>query len=281
MALFIALRSLKKKVKLYNGGKSLPKKFDFLPNYQKISNKIDLNEYDLIITCDCGDLSRANVEKNGTCLINIDHHTSNEMYGDINIIDKNSPSASMVVYDFLKSNNSLKMTKDMALCIYVGFVEDTGFFSYGNLDANVLKNVAALVECGVDMSDVAQKLNQNTPLFQVRLRAYIYNNFSLLLNATVCYCVITQNDLVKIGACEDDVKNLANLLRDLATVKLSVLITQKEFGGYKVSLRSKKDVDASKIAICFGGGGHMRAAGFDSDEEPKVIIEKIIEKINF
>ncbi len=89
--------------------------------------------------------------------------------------------------------------------------------------------------------------------------------------------IIKNEDLIKTGCNLEDIKNLPNLLRELVSVKMSVLIVQTGQKEYKISLRSKGDMDVSLIANKFGGGGHKNAAGFEiSNLEPKEIIKKLI-----
>ncbi len=279
LALYLALKSLKKSVKVYNCSKNLPKRFDFLPNFSKITDKFDEYKTDLLITCDCGSFDRVGLSKGKFATLNIDHHKSNTFFGDINIIDEDAPSASMVVFEFLLANEVF-ISKEIATCIYVGFVEDTGFFTYGNLTPKVMNEISRLVAYGVDMCEVAQRLKQNTPLCIARLKQYMYNKFYLIQNAMISVCVIDKDALKQTGCGIDDTKNMANLLLSLATVKVSILLVESEYAGTKVSLRSK-GVDVGTIACELGGGGHVRAAGFELEYfEPEKIVKKIIEKIN-
>ncbi len=279
LALYLVLKRLKKRVRIYNPSKCIPKKFDFLPNIGKIVSSFDASEFDVIVSCDCGSLDRLCISKKDSFIVNIDHHKTNDYYGNINVIDQHAPSASFVVYKLLKQNG-VEITKDIATCLYVGFVEDTGFFSYGNLSAKVIKMVAELVSCGVDMGDVARELRQKMPLSQARLRQHIYNNFYLIKNAMVAVCVVAQEDLKRIGCEIEDTKNISNIIRALATVRLSILLVELDCGGYKVSLRSKSDIDVSDVAKVFQGGGHAQAAGFETElTDADVLVCKILENI--
>ncbi len=273
LALYEVLKGLGKHVYIYNPSK-LPTRFAFLPNVKKVKNTLPKKECDIAIICDCGSLDRVGLAK-PNYLINLDHHDTNEGFGDINIIKPDYASASMVVYELLKQNK-VKINKNTATCLYVGFVEDTGFFSYGNIGDKALEMVLDLSRCGLDMQEVSRELREKKPLFQVRLMAHIYGEFYLKENATVGIVHISQEDLKRIGCSLDETKNVITPIRELATVQLAVMVAQRDDGGAKISLRSK-GLDVSSIALAFGGGGHKKAAGFECETyEPEAIVEKIL-----
>ncbi len=273
LALYSLLKSLKKRVHVYNPSKNLPKHLNFLPNFHKISNEV--KDFDLAIVCDCGSTDRTKICLKDKAIINIDHHKTNEHFGDINIVKPKMPSTTLVVYKMLQKND-IPITKDIATCIYVGFLEDTGFFSYGNIDKKVFKMIGKLVKSGMNTKDIHTKLTQSLPLSVLRLRQHIYNTFSLYKNGTIAVAIIENEDLKKSGCEIENTKNMVNLLRELVSVKLSVLLIKMEQKGYKVSLRSKGELDVSVIAQKFGGGGHQNAAGFETDLNKETIIKKII-----
>lgn len=276
LALYIVLKSMGKYVKLYNPSPNMPRHLQILPNIQKIKNSYQGEDFDVVVTCDCGSIDRANLQKGNFTLINIDHHVTNDNFGDINIVNENAPSATMVVYDLLLKNDIL-ISKQIALCLYVGFAEDTGFFSYGNINEQALNMVLGLVKCGLDLSLINSKLKQNVPLSLIRLRQHMYDVFYLLHKALIGVVVIYQQDLRRIGCKLEDTKNIINSIRELATVKMAIMIVQKQYGGYKISLRSKDGVNVSTIAKKFGGGGHKKASGFEMGElEVDEIIRLIV-----
>ncbi len=279
LALYLVLKQLKKKVKIYNPSKNIPRKFSFLPNFHKISNSFEKENFDLVIYCDCASVDRANTNIE-LFSINIDHHKTNTCYANINIINEDLPSASLVVYDFLMANN-VALNRDIALCLYVAFVEDSGFFTHGNLNSKVLQKIAHLVSFGVDMNVVAKQLKYSLPLSDFRLKEHIYSNFSLLKNATISTCIISTQDLQKTGCKIEDTKDFANLLLKLASVNLAILVVQKSFNIYKISLRTKGNIDVGKLVLDFGGGGHEKAAGFECEaKNPNEIVNKIINKLD-
>ncbi len=264
LALYDVLKRANKKVSLYNATKELPHIYNFLPNIHRVKDKLP-KFFDLVISCDCGSFDRLKIEKGEYSLINIDHHLSNKMFGDINIVDISSASAGMVVYKLLKKND-IKISSDCASCLYVTIVEDTGFFSYSHLDKNTFECAAQLVEFGADAKRIATLLKSRVSLAKTRLLGYVLNNFDLYFDAKVALIVINKEVLAQTGAKRYDTKNIVNALRDIITVEVSVMILEEKNGGFKISLRSKDDVDVTIVAKMYKGGGHKNSAGFEIEQ---------------
>lgn len=279
LALFCALKSSGKDVHLYNHSKQMPKRLDFLPHIGRISDQMPLYRFDTAVTCDCASLDRTNLKKGDFTLINIDHHITNSYFGDINVVDSDAASATLVVYNLLVRNGII-ITPQIALCLYVGFVEDTGFFTYGNLNSQSFEAISHLTQSGLDLTWVGTKMRQSTPLSLLRLKQHVLDVFYLIQNATIGVVIISQKDLKRIGCVEDDTKNIIHLIRELATVEMAIMILEKKFGGAKISLRSKNKINVATIALAYGGGGHIRAAGFEVETfEPQATIKDILKKI--
>jgi len=279
LALYDVLKKANKKVSLYNATKELPRIYDFLPNIHRVKDKLP-KYFDLVISCDCGSFDRLKIEKGEYSLINIDHHLSNQMFGDINVVDVSGASAGMVVYEFLKRND-IKISSDCASCLYVTIVEDTGFFSYSHLDKNTFECAAQLVDFGADPKKIASLLKSRVSLAKTRLLGYVLNNFNLYFEAKIALVVIDKEVLAQTGAKRYDTKNIINVLRDIITVKVSVMILEEKNGDFKVSLRSKENVDVSVVAKEYKGGGHKNSAGFETENtDLEKLKNDILQKIN-
>jgi len=282
LALYDALKRLGKKVSLYNGTKELPRIYDFLPNINRIKDTVP-NYFDLVVSCDCGSFDRLKIPKGDYALINIDHHISNENFGDINVLDSSCVSAGMVVYRLL-IENCVKISKDCATCLYVSIVEDTGFFSYSNINKQTFVDVANLTELGANPIKIASLLKSRQSLAKVRLLGFVLNNFELYNEAKIAFIYIDKEVLLKTGAKRYDTKNIINTLRDIVNVQVAVMVLEEKYGGFKISIRSKDEVDISSVAKAFDGGGHKNSAGFevissDFKDLRKNILKKIEEKL--
>jgi len=278
LAMYDALKRSGKKVSLYNGTKELPHIYDFLPNINRIKYTIP-KYFDLVISCDCGSFDRLRIDKGDYTLINIDHHLSNKNFGDINVVDVASASAGMVVYKLLVKNH-IRISKDCAVCLYVSLVEDTGFFSYSNVNEKTFEDASNLVKLGANPTKIASLLKSRLSLAKVRLLGYMLNDFELYFEAKIAFVYICNEVLQKTGAKRYDTKNIINTLRDIVNVQVAVMVLEEKNGGFKVSIRSKNEIDISYITKEFGGGGHKNAAGFEvASSDFNNLKEKILKKI--
>lgn len=278
IGLYHALKQSGKKVALFNATcEHLPREFSFLNGYSKISQNVP-KEFDLAISCDCGSFDRLTIAKGNYKLINIDHHKTNTHFGDINLVKDEFSSAGAVVYELLKKNG-IKISKDCAEALYTSVADDTGFFRYGYINEKTFETIADLVKCGANPQKIAKNVKSNESLAKTRLRAYMLNSFDLHNDASIASIIIDQNVLAKSGARRSDTKNIISELRDLSSVEVAIMILE-QIGYYKVSLRSKGNIDVSKVSLSYGGGGHFASAGFDVKvDNPKKLLHEIIEKV--
>ena len=276
LAFYPLLKKMGKNVSLVNKTKTISNRYDFLPNFHKIKNDMP-QKCDLLISFDCGSFDRLGIEKEAFSIINIDHHKSNTNFGDINIVDTSKASCTLVAYEVLASKEAVG--KDEALCIYTGLVDDTNFFTNQNSDAYSFKMASKLIEKGINPSEVSRNLNMRNSLAKTRLTALFINSIELLNDAKIAVGVVSQEDFKKSGATISDSEALVEILKNLATVELAIMLREREDGTFKVSLRSKNHLDVSSIAISFGGGGHLKASGFESElKNQETIIQNIIQK---
>lgn len=276
LSFYPTLKQMGKNVSLVNTTKEIANKYDFLPNFKKIKKSLP-EKCELLISFDCGSLDRLGIKKGNFKIINIDHHQSNTLFGDINIVETSYASSTLVALEILEHHH--KITKDEALCIYTGMVEDTGFFTHPNTDVLAFESASRLISRGVNPSEVSQNLKMRNSLAKTRLTALFINSIELLNDAKIAVGTISQKDLKKTGALKNDTDHLVDILRNLATVELAILILEEKDSNYKISLRSKSHLDVSTIAQSFNGGGHKRAAGFEStNKNIETIIKQIREK---
>ena len=264
LSLYPILKKLNKKVTVFNATKPLPQYLDFLPNFNKITDKLPKN-IDLTIAFDCGSFDRLGIEEKGEFLINIDHHISNTNYGDINIVKPDYASTSQVVYEMLKTNN-VEIPKESAICLYSALITDTGSFQYESVNEKVFLTAAELVKAGAEPANVAKMLFQRDKLSRLRLLAKAYDTIELCCDGKVAFVEVTKEMLEMSGAVKEDSDSIVNSIRAIVTVEVACMLREED-DGIKISLRSKNYADVSKIAIKYGGGGHIRAAGATIKDE--------------
>jgi len=263
LSLYPVLKKMGKKVTVFNITKPLPMYLDFLPNFNKIVNKLP-KKTDLTISFDCGSFDRLGLEEKPSFLINIDHHISNTNYGDINLIEANAASTSQVVFNVLKANN-VEISKESAICIYTALVTDTGGFQYESVNDKVFEMAAELVRCGVEPDYISKMLFQRDRLSRLRLLAKAYDTIELCCEAKAAFVEVTKEMMEITGAIKEDTDTIVNSVRAIASVEVACLLREED-EGIKISLRSKNYADVSKIAVKYGGGGHIRAAGATLNE---------------
>ncbi|MBE0491686.1 MAG: bifunctional oligoribonuclease/PAP phosphatase NrnA [Sulfurospirillum sp.] len=278
IGLYHALKQNGKKTTLFNAAiEDLPREFRFLSGYEKITNKLP-KEFDLIVSCDCGSFDRLGIQKGVYELINVDHHKTNTYFGSLNLVDDTFASVGALIYGMLQKNG-VKISKKSAEAFYASLGDDTGFFRYGKVNAKTFQIASELIECGADAQKVAKYIKADESLAKVRLRAFVLQHFCLHHNALIASVIIDQKVIAQTGAKRSDTKNMIIELRNLSSVKVAIMILE-QLHNYKVSLRSDGDIDVSKIAQSYGGGGHYASAGFEiKTSEPQKLLENIIKKV--
>jgi phosphoesterase RecJ-like protein len=275
LGIFNILKNAGFRVEIANFSKELPRNFDFLEGFSKIKNKIDFED-SLIITCDSGSIDRLGFDLSNKKIVNIDHHKSNTNYGILNIVDPNAVSSSFVAFYFLK--DLFKIPKSAAIAFYTALLSDSLFFSTSSVDQRSFEFASKLVTLGVDPAKTAQMIQQRKSLASLRLLSIALDKLKLYKDGEIALVKITSKELEKTGAKEYDREGIVEYGKSLATVKISILLIELE-DKVKVSFRSK-DLDISKVAKSFGGGGHKEAAGFEIkgniDEIENIVVEKII-----
>lgn len=234
----------------------LPIHLDFLPHYKKIKSKIEYSD-SLIITCDCASLDRLGFDVAGREIINIDHHKSNTMYGDINIVEVSSASASLVAYKLFKDDYEISI--EVAECFYTALLSDTRHFTTSMVNLEVFTMAQSLVAKGVQPDKVAYHLTQRKSLASVRVLERGLASLRLYEEAKIALLVVTKEDKLATGASISDMDSLVDYGIVLNTVKISICVMELE-RGIRISLRSK-GLDISLVAIALGGGGHKVASG--------------------
>lgn len=255
----------------------VPKIYSFLNGSDQIKQDFELDEIEVAIVLDCADIGRVeNLKKKLTKIpkkINIDHHPSNFSFGEINYINPKSSSTSELVLKILNKLN-IKIDKDISYALYTGLMTDTGGFRFANTNLNTLKAATFLVKNGADPFYISEMVYSMKPLKALKLLGRALEK--LKKDNGIIFSILTLDDFKEFDAEEEDAEGIVEYLNKSNEANIAILFKQKNNGFYKVSLRSKGDIDVKDIAIKFGGGGHMNAAGFDIKEDPKSVLEKIL-----
>lgn len=277
-ALCLALKSIGKNAKVVMP--SYSDHFSFLPGIEQAVGNVEEESYDLLIAVDSSKRDRLaiteedyNKAKNVAL---IDHHVvSEEIFADVSYIDSTMPAACQIVYDFIKFMN-IDITKEIATYLYTGIVTDSGTFSYSSTKPSTLKVASALIETGIDFSDICRKLNYTMKEAKLKLIGIAINNMEVYFNGKLRYTYIDYNTISGLGLNDEDSEGMTNYLLMPEGTEVAIYVREKSDGCRKVSMRSRENVDVSKIAIPFGGGGHARAAGYTMEEDINIGKNKVI-----
>ena len=286
LAMYYALNKLGKNVS-YVLDDNTPQNLKFLVEDIKIlkSEEVNLNNYS-IIALDCGDKNRICLSQellnNAKKIICIDHHASNDYYGDFNYIDIDASSTCELVYNLLmeyeKSESKNIIDEDIATCLYTGLVTDTGNFVYSNTHPSSFEMAKDLLLKGAKKDTIIQKIFQSNPYNYYKLLGEALNTLDIV-DGKIASIMITKEMLKRNVISFNDVDGITSYTRDIEGVEVGILLKEKKENEVKVSLRSKNYVDVSKIAQSFNGGGHIRAAGCTIDSSVEDAKKKIVEAV--
>jgi len=264
IAMGLALEALNKNITLYNES-PIPSAYRFLPSVERIVRQIKgTNTYDTAIILDCADFQRigklSSVISKIPVIINIDHHITNTIFGNFNLIDTSACAATVIIYNLLKEM-ALPINSAIATSIYTGILTDTGSFRFSNTTKSAFAICEKMVEAGVDPYNVAMHVYGRYSLGQIKLLNMALESIEISDNGKMSIMILTKNMFDETGTRHEDSNGLINYAKSIENIKIAALIHELSHN-YHVSLRSDGTVDVAAIAGSFGGGGHNRAAGF-------------------
>jgi len=284
LALLIGLRKLNKEVYIISK-EIIPQTFLFLPCSDEIDGRTNQPSKDTecVIVLDCGDFKRINANLNMLNkkfeLINMDHHLSNDLYGDLNFVDTKASAVGEIVYQVL-SLLHVELDTDISTCLYTSVITDTGCFRHSNTTA-VTHNIAGeLINIGIDFTNIHRIIFENKKFEKIKFSGEVISNMTVELNGKVCIMYVSKDLLEKYNLLTSDTSDVINFGTSIDGIEVTMLIKEAD-NGVKVSLRSKSFVDVRKIAEVFDGGGHIRASGFYTRanfDNTKIKLMEILEK---
>ncbi len=277
-ALSMALCSIGKKSRVVLAA-PLPGKYTFSElkaDYMLVDDAPE--KFQCVIAVDCADFRRLGETRrlfnNAEYTINIDHHSSNDGFARLNYVVP-EPSAGEIVYDLICALG-VSLDTDMAAALYVAISSDTGNFTYENTQPKTFERCAKIAETGLPISTIANHLYNARTYESTLLIGKVIENLRLYFDARLAVTRISLEELSKTGASAEDCETVINYARDIDTVQLAVFIRQFKENLYKVSFRSKSDIDVMEIAQRFGGGGHKKASGCTMSGEIEDVLDTVL-----
>ncbi|MFM2091336.1 MAG: hypothetical protein RLZZ127_1825 [Planctomycetota bacterium] len=271
LALAIGLRRLGKTVRLAAPSKLSPV-YAFLPAFSRFRTVDEeaaaakAPRSDLLLSCDCGDLPRLGAcgkLRRGT-LINLDHHATNDRFGDINLVDEAAASSGVVVEALLR-RLGVALDHDLAVCLYTTIVYDTGRFMHSNTTAAVLRWSAKLLDAGIDAALINRKLTYTRTEAEIRAQSVAMARLVRDADQPALAGIALDRATIEGAGDPDDWGDLVEIPRSIAGVEVSYVLKEKVLKDgtlvTRASLRANPPFRIAPVAQAFGGGGHEQAAG--------------------
>ncbi len=245
-------------------------KLSYLNGFDAIKNVIEPDKkFDAFIVLDCSSIDRiepfADGFKNADKTICIDHHISNDSFADVNNVIPSASSACEVLYDTFDAG---KVRRNTAEWIYTGIIHDTGVFKYSCTSLHTMEIAGKMMQMGIDYSDIIDNSFYKKSYVQNQILGRALLESVLFYDGKCIFSSVTRDEMDFYGVTG----------RELGGI-IAIFLYETGDNEYKVSLRSKKEIDVSRIAACFGGGGHIRAAGFNAKGTVYEIVNRIGEMI--
>ena len=279
LAMAYALRDLGKHVELFNLDPA-PAQLMGFPGVRdiRIAPAVD-GSFDASIIMECSDLARTGVTGlDRAFIINIDHHPGNTEYGQINWFDATAAACAEMVFDLILALG-VPLSVEIATHIYLAILTDTGSFHFSNITPKTFEICRRLVEAGVDPVGVSRQVFDSNSMGRLKLLASVLGGMAFDSSNRIGILYLDHKMAHAAGGTYDDTEGLINQPLTVKEVQAVVFFKQSEGDSYRVSMRSKGDVDISAVAKEFGGGGHKNAAGCSVtgpiDELRKTFVEKL------
>lgn len=261
----------------------MPPGLEFLPDDLLVPPGKFPTEPEVMVVLDAGSAERlgelgSNAGAAVTVVV-IDHHVTNEGFGDIAVVDPMAAATGELVYDILEILE-WEITPDVALCLHTALVTDTGRFSYANTTPRTLRIAARLVEAGAVPNLISRHVYEEAPFGYLKAAGVAMERAELDAELRTVSTIVTDEDLEANDIDWGDTENLIDLLRLAVEADTAVLVKAHSDGRVKVSLRSRGDTDVGALAAAMGGGGHRLAAGFTTTEGgPEEVRVKVLAAI--
>ncbi len=253
-----------------------PVLFPHLEQYFTIQESTS-REYDLVILVDCATKERTSVAypkpKKIAC---IDHHISNTAEYDVKILDPDAAATAELMF-MIMNEWKIMCDSEIAAAIYTGILTDTGGFLFQNTTEKTHRIVADLLKFPFDRNYVVRKAILEKSMVYSALYAHLFSTLTHYPEKKAVIGVIDYDTYQKYQTTSDDTEGLSGALRNIRGIECGVLLTEKEKGTVKGSIRTNETYNANELASLFGGGGHIRAAGFRTQQTVDEIKEKIYE----
>src|SRR5436190_3167818 len=261
LGLYWLLRALDKDVEVVMRD-PVPHAYQKLPGAElvRVTPRVD-RQYDAVFVIECSDITRPGLlDLEKQFVVNIDHHSTTALFGTINWIDSTASAVGEMIYNLCKATG-VRVTKEIAECVYTALITDTGSFHYSNTTERTFKVASELVRTGVKPAKTAESVFSSYPWSRIQLLGDVLSTARRDTSGRVACMRQTLDMQKRSAAAEEDTDGFVNYPLTVSEVEAVALLKECSPEVYRTSLRSKGDVNVARVAEMFGGGGHRNAAG--------------------
>jgi phosphoesterase RecJ-like protein len=256
----------------------VPRVYQQLPFAGNVVQSDRVNgSYDAAILLECDSIQRTRLQGlENQFLINIDHHKSGRTFANVNWIDPKAVATAELVYRLAKQAG-VKISPEIATCLYTAVLTDTGSFMFEGTNEHTFELARELVLAGADPALCARHVYFGHSTAKMRLLGSALS--VLQREGTLAWIWVTQEQMERVGAKEEDCEGLVNYALSIGDVEVAVFFRELAGGRFRVSMRSKGRPDVARIAEEFGGGGHACASGCSVEGPLHAAVESVLGKI--
>jgi phosphoesterase RecJ-like protein len=284
LALFWILKGLGKDAEVIMCD-HVPHAYERLPGTDLVRVVPDVDrEYDAVFVIECSDVSRPGLPSlKDQFVVNIDHHSTTELFGSINWIDSTAAAVGEMVYNLAKAIGA-RITPELASCVYAAVLTDTGSFHFSNTTERTFKIASELVRHGAQPAKLSQAIFYCYPYSKVKLIGSVLSTLQRDETGQIAWIRMTKDAMREAGATEEDTDGIINYPLTIGEVEAAAFFRELPNDTIRISLRSKNRVNVARVAEQFGGGGHANAAGFtiaaDFNELSRDVIARLREAVS-
>lgn len=278
-ALALVLEDMGKKVLAYCQDE-IPGFLRFLPYSDRIVKEIPgPDRFDVAVVLDCGELDRignaAEVLQHVEKIIHIDHHSSSDDFGQLNLVRPECSSTAEILYDIIQAIPA-SLSREAAENIYTAILTDTGSFRFANTTARALEIAAEMVALGVTPDKIASEVYDSMSPERLRLLARSLHTLTLRANGRLATMQVSQRMLEETKTTVMDTDGFVNYPRGISTAEMAIFFREMDSGKVNVSLRSRGKLNVAEFARSYDGGGHHNAAAFRAEGSLPEVVEEIL-----
>ncbi len=278
-ALALVLEDMGKKVLAYCQDE-IPGFLRFLPYSDRIVKEIPgPDRFDVAVVLDCGELDRignaAEVLQHVEKIIQIDHHSSSDDFGQLNLVRPECSSTAEILYDIIQAIPA-SLSREAAENIYTAILTDTGSFRFANTTARALEIAAEMVALGVTPDKIASEVYDSMSPERLRLLARSLHTLTLRANGRLATMQVSQRMLEETKTTVMDTDGFVNYPRGISTAEMAIFFREMDSGKVNVSLRSRGKLNVAEFARSYDGGGHHNAAAFRAEGSLPEVVEEIL-----